>query len=408
MEFFSRYKKIFLIIAFIIVSLLIGYLIYSLFFKPTTFEPTENGEITPSGQLPVAQTGKKSTSTDLITQPSQDGLPESRASETAKGGLTKTSELTKTSTLSPTLNSAGTEVQYYNQEDGKFYKVDKNGGVSLLGDKVFHNVENVTWSPNKDEAILEYPDGANIIYNFNTKKQITMPEHWKDFNYSPNGDKIVLKSMGIDTDNRWLAVANKNGSQVKAIEPMGEEDDSVYTDWSPNNQMIAMHTKGVDFDRQEVFFIGLNEENFKSTIIEGRGFNPKWEPSGKRLVYSVYSSSNDMKPQLWVVDAEGNEIGNNRRKLTLETWASKCAFASNDEMYCAVPNDLPEGAGLFPELAKSTSDKLYQIDLNTGLKKIVAVPDGSYNMSNLIISENGDNLFFSDENTQKLYKIRLK
>ena len=172
--------------------------------------------------------------------------------------------------------------------------------------------------------------------------------------------------------------------------------------------MVAMYTKGVDFNRQEVYFIGLNDENFKSTIIEGRGFQPEWSPKGDQLVYSVYSSDNDMKPQLWIVDAQGDNIGNDRRRLNIETWAEKCTFAGQSKMYCAVPDSLPEGAGLFPELAKSTKDNLYQIDINTGLKKLVAVPDGSYNMSNIIVSDSGDNLFFTDNNTQKLYKIKLK
>ena len=172
--------------------------------------------------------------------------------------------------------------------------------------------------------------------------------------------------------------------------------------------MIAMHTKGIDFNRQEVYFIGLNNENFKSTIIEGRGFQPQWSPQGNQLVYSVYSSDNDMKPQLWVVDAQGDSIGNNRQRLNVETWAEKCTFASQSKIYCAVPENLPKGAGLFPELAKSTRDNLYEIDINTGLRKLVAVPEGSYNMSNLLVASNGDNLFFTDANTEKIYKIELK
>ncbi|MCX6796656.1 MAG: hypothetical protein NTW06_04135, partial [Candidatus Falkowbacteria bacterium] len=277
-----------------------------------------------------------------------------------------------------------------------------------LSDKIFHDVQTVTWSPNRQAAILEYPDGANIVYNFNTQQQITLPQHWKDFNFSPNGDKIVLKSMGLDPDNRWLAVANADGSKVQAIEPMGEEDDSVYTDWSPNNQMIALHTEGLDFNRQDVYFVGLNNENFKSMVIEGRGFQPKWSPTGDRLMYSVYSSDNDMKPLLWIADAQGDNIGANRHSLNVETWANKCVFASSNTLYCAVPESLQKGAGLFPELAKGTKDQLYQINTDTGMKKIVAVPNGTYNMSDLILADNNGSLIFTDANTQRLYKIKLK
>jgi len=411
MENFSGYKKFFLIAAFLLAVLLTGYFIYTLFFKPT-FTGTETGkkiEPTTGGQLPTAQPGQFATSTGE-EEPTDEGLPVSATTASAKanGGLTQVFELNKNSVLSPSLSSNGRDIQYYDKADGKFYRINKNGEVSALSDKIFHSVEKVTWSPNDSQAILEYPDGSNIIYNFVTKKQTTLPQHWKDFNFSPSGDRIVMKSMGTDPGNRWLAIANNDGSKVQAIEPLGNEDDSVYTDWSPNNQMIAMHTKGIDFNRQEVYFIGLNNENFKSTIIEGRGFQPQWSPQGNQLVYSVYSSDNDMKPQLWVVDAQGDSIGNNRQRLNVETWAEKCTFASQSKIYCAVPENLPKGAGLFPELAKSTRDNLYEIDINTGLRKLVAVPEGSYNMSNLLVASNGDNLFFTDANTEKIYKIELK
>jgi len=411
MDFFLRYKKIFELAGFLLLSILIGYFIYSFFFKPSL--PSTGNETTstatPSGQFPQAKPGTQ-ISTTSSGKVLETGLPinETIASPVANGGLTVTTELSKNNTLGATLSADGNNVQYYDITDGKFYRIDKDGEVEVLSDQVFHEVEKVTWSPNRNEAVLEYPDGANVIYDFENKKQITLPQHWKDFNYSPTGEQIVLKSIGLDPGNRWLAVANKDGSRVQAIESMGENADSVYTDWSPNNQMIAMYTEGVDFNRQEVYFIGMNNENFKSTIVEGRGFQPKWTSDGDRLAYSVYSTESNMKPELWIVDAAGDSVGANRRRLNLQTWAEKCTFASNVEMYCAVPENLPDNAGLFPELAKNTKDNLYKINIETGTKKLIAVPEGSHNMSNIIVSDNGYNLFFTDNSNQKLYKIKLK
>ncbi|NTU99327.1 hypothetical protein HGA64_04995, partial [Candidatus Falkowbacteria bacterium] len=265
-----------------------------------------------------------------------------------------------------------------------------------------------TWSPNKNKAVLEYPDGANIIYDFDKQKQITLPSHWKDFSFSPSGDQIVFKSMGQDVDNRWLATVNEDGSQIKGVESLGNKDATVYSEWSPNNQIVAMFTEGKDFNRQEVYFVGLNGENFKSTVVEGRGFEPKWSPQGSQLMYSVYSADTDMKPNLWVVDAQGDSIGNNRRNLNVNTWADKCNFSNGNTAYCAVPRSLDEGAGLFPELKDNTVDDLYQIDVTTGNKKRVAVPQGDYTINNIMISQDQKYLYFTDKGTNQIHKINLK
>jgi len=416
MDLFIKYKKQLIITGFIFFILLTGYIIYALFLKPATEENKNTGpgalNNTAMGGLPLSSPGRKQTATSTGTGILPAGEEEKSAGANrdliAKGGLTQVSEINSAKTLGAVLNSSGNGLKYYNKDDSKFYQIDENGQIKTLSDKVFHSVDNVVWSPNKNKAILEYPDGANIIYDFDNTKQITLPSHWQDFNYSPSGDKLIMKSMGLDPDNRWLAVVNEDGSQVRALEPLGTEDATVYPSWSPNNQSVAMYTKGVDFYRQEVYFVGLNDENFKSMIIEGRGFQSKWSPQGDKLLYSVYANSNNLKPLLWIANAQGDNIGTNRKNLNIETWADKCVFSSNTEIYCAIPNNLQEGAGLFLELAGQSSDQLYKIDTATGIKKLIAVPDGSYNMSDLNVTKDGSRLYFTDKTTEKLYNIKLK
>lgn len=414
MDFFFKYKKIFLIIGFIAVVILLGYMLYALFFKPAKpITPEQPTATTTPGGLPVSPEGGERLPTiigegGLPITPEGAVITEGPPSEVARGGLTKATGLNDSPSAGITLSSDGSSLQYYNKNDGKFYRIDKDGEAVALSDKVFHSVDKITWSSDKNKAILEYPDGANIVYDFSSNNQTTLPPHWKDFDFSPQGNQIVMKSMGLDPNNRWLAVVNEDGSKARIIESLGSKDSTVYPSWSPNNQSIAMYTEGVDFDRQEVFFVGLNGENFKSTVVEGRGFQPKWNPNGEQLLYSVYSSKDDMKPNLWVVNANGENIGTDRKSLNIETWADKCTFANENELYCAVPNNLEKGSGLFPELANNTTDTLYKIDMRSGTKKMIAVPDGQYNMSSMVVSENGFNLYFTDKNSGRLYTIKLK
>ncbi|HPY99778.1 MAG TPA: hypothetical protein PK009_03100 [bacterium] len=423
MGFFSKYKKIWLLLGFIAFVGLMIYLIWITFFRnpltpPAVTEITGNiGGLNPAdegsgnysstsgdGRLNVSEDNPSNRQNNgQISTPAPTGT---EISDRALGGITKVTALTSDPVLSPTMTS-NDELRYYNQNDGKFYKLDSNGELVTISDKIFHQVSRVTWSTDGNKAILEYPDGSKITYDFQTQKQVTLPKHWEDFSFSPSGKQISAKSIGNDVENRYLITANADGSKAVSLSAIGENADYVYPVWSPNNQAAAMYTRGLDFNRQELFFVGLNGENFKSTIINGRGFEPKWSDEGDKLLYSVYSSDNNMNPSLWIVNAQGDNIGRNRTNLGLSTWASKCTFASNEEIYCAVPENLPQGAGLFPELADKTTDNLYKIDLNTGAKKLIAVPSTAGNISNIMVGSNQKTLYFTDKNTGKIYEIKL-
>ncbi len=416
----AKYKKIILIVAFLGIVVLLGYLIYSFFFKPVTVTPpvTTPGEVTEPSGLPTAGEGGQQVSTTTggvgipttpgVTGPVSPQSPQAAVSAVAQGGLTKVTALNNTPSVGAILSSNGKDVQYYNKTDGKFYKIDANGEAVPLSDKVFHDVSAVTWAPNTSKAVLEYPDGSNIVYDFNSERQFTLPKHWEGFDFSTDSNQLVSKSIGNDPDNRWLVVSNSDGSKAQALEFIGENADKVIPSWSPNNQSIAMYTKGVDFNRQELFFVGLNEENFKSTIIEGRGIQTQWTDKGDRLLYSAYNNNSDLKPKLWIVNAQGDNIGVNRKSLEINTWANKCTFASANEVYCAVPDELERGAGLFPEMADQTKDSLYKINTATGARELVAVPDGKYNISSLMVTDNQNQLFFTDKTTGRIYKIDLE
>lgn len=421
MNLFTRYKKIFLVLGFIGITILMGFLIYKTFFTTPLITNIEEGVATSTGGgLPTAGEGSGgiatgtgdglipgneniNTSTGLVAgiEPNPNA-----PSGIAVGGVTKVEELTTAPGLGATLSASG-GVQYYNKDDGYFYKIDQNGNATKMSDRIFHDVSSVTWAPSKDKAILEYPDGSKILYNFNTKKQTTFPSHWQDFSFSPQSNEIIAKSIALDPDNRFLVAALEDGSQVRNVEEIGTNN-TVQTDWSPNNQIVATYNKSLDFNRQEVFFIGLNGENFKSTTVEGRGLTYEWSKTGDRLLYSVYNANSDMKPLLWIVDAQGDSINQNRQSLELNTWADKCTFASNTEIYCAVPTNLETGSGLVRALADDNSDEIYKIDLTNGTKKLVATPEGSFNIDTLIVNDTQSQLTFSDKNSGQLYKIKLK
>ncbi|MDD4995297.1 MAG: hypothetical protein PHW53_02455 [Patescibacteria group bacterium] len=400
-------KKILIIILFIAAAAAAGYGVYYFFFKPAeTLEITTVEEVTPTSELPEAGLG---TPTTEVTEGVTPVLP--TASPIASGGITQVENLTPTvSVSSAALSGDGQGMNFYDPTNGRLNKVLPDGTVQSLSSQTFYNVEKVNWSGDSASAILEYPDGSNILYDLQSKKQITLPKHWEDFDFSPQGDKIVAKSMGLDEENRWLIVANKDGSDAEAIEPLGNNGDKVQVKWSPNNQIIATSRTGeaMGINRQQVLLVGKNNENFPGLVIEGWGFDYEWSPTGERMVYNAYNMDSNYNPVLWVVDASGENIGANRKSLKVNTWADKCTFADNSTAYCAVPDYLPEGAGLQRDLANGIPDTIYKIDLASGRKTTVGKPEDASTIKQITLSSDGKYLFYVDQATSRLNKMRLK
>ena len=405
-------KRIVLAMIFAVVCVALGYLMYRIFFaKKTppaqTTKTSQTQQTSKSGILPSAQEGQ-SSATKVGKLPSAQTI-----SQTGAGKITTPTsrypikKLSDAPIIGAKIDTSGS-AKFYNTIDGQFYRSDKNGQIQKLGDEVFYNVQKVTWSGTENESIIEYPDGSNIYYNFDTKKQISLPKHWQDFSFSPLGDKIAAKSMGLSEENRWLISADPQGKQISLIEPLGKNADKVTVDWSPNKQIVALSNTGeaMDADRQEIYFIGQHQENFKSIIVEGRGMESQWSPQGKKLVYSVYSARSNYLPELWMVNAEGENIGTGRKMLNLNTWSNKCAFKDERFLYCATPQKLNKGAGFAPGLADNTPDNLYKIDLETNIKSEINL-DEEHVIKSMYVSPDGKTLYFTDKNQDGLFNIPL-
>ncbi|MFA5358354.1 MAG: hypothetical protein WC310_00865 [Patescibacteria group bacterium] len=407
-------KKIIYIVAFVLITVLLGFLLYFLFLRqaPTVITPNANEIITVNG-LPTANinTGKPTyinVNGKLIPAENINTAAPAATSEVAKGGFTQVQKINEDTVVSPTMSADGKALYAYNPYDGKFYRYNTDGSKTALSDKVFKGVENISWSPDKNKVIMKFADNSTVYLNFGTQEQISLPKQWEEFDFSSDSTKIAFKSMGVDRENRWIAVANENGSGVKHITSVGDNTKNIYINWSPDQQIVGNYTESIDMERQYLMFIGQNNENFPSTIVEGRGYQGKWSPDGEFLFYSVYSQDSDLKPTLWTVTGKGSDMASYRVNLELNTWADKCTFADKRTVYCAVPQNLPTGAGLMPEIANSTPDDFYKIDIYTNTKSLVAIPSGLYTATDLQVSDDGNYLYFKDNISGTINQIKLK
>ncbi len=403
------WKRILFITLFLLAVAGIGFLIYQFFFAPTPAveRPVPIVE-QPTGALPGAG---PAVSTPTIT-PTAPQLPAAKAipltALAAKGGTVQVTEVQPDRSISPILSSNGNDLVSYDVFDGKFYTVTPDGTLTKLSDDAFVGAETITMNPQADKTVIEFPDGSNILYDFKTKKQVSLPQHWREFNFSPDGGQIAYKSYGIDPDNNWLAIANADGTEGQAIEPLGNRGAYVDVNWSPTGQVIATSRDGIDSSRQRILFLGKNKENFKSAVVNGRGFQYQYSPDGTQMLYSVYSPGGDYKPELWVMDSIGDEIGDNRRSLGIATWSNKCAFSDAQYVYCAVPPSLPTGAGLIQDAMDNADDVLVKINVSTGERTKLAETPTAQTISKVVVTKDQKTLYYTDKQTGRIFTMKLE
>ncbi len=411
-----NYKKIAIIAGFIAVCLLLVFFIYKLFFS----DDVRDDEGFVGGDIPewVKNLPDGGVRVDDSVGDGADSFGDDRARKIdtiAQGGLTKVVTVTDARALDPVVTRDGSGVVFYDRQDGMFYRVSADGSSkTLLTDEKFFLVEDITWSPKKDKAVLEYPDGSNIIYDFVKRKSITLPKEVVEPEFAPRSDELAFMTDARNPDDNWIVLSDSRYGSARLIEPVGENIDDVQIAFSPDESIVAMYSSPVGINQEEVIFIGKQGENFKSMVVNGLNFKGKYSPDGSRMLYSVISMTEGFYPSLWVADVRADNIGNNMYDLGVTTWVDKCTFDKSGRIvYCAVPQNLPANSGLSSRAYRTTNDAFYRIDLDTGLKKIIAIPadedkDLTFAVVDIWLDSSGNNLFFWDAYTEQIFKIRIR
>lgn len=338
-------------------------------------------------------------------------LPEPSA--VANGDLTVATKLVPQDVGSLKLQ-AGQDLTYYDRQKGEFLQLRGDGTSTKLTESLFPGADKVDWAPDGNKAVLSFPDDSKIVYDFQKQQQVTLPREAEDFSFSPDSQALTFKFLGRDPDDHWLALSNTDGTGTKFIEPLGDRDQLVDVDWSPNRQVVATYAKGANSSQQEIIFVGTQGENFPSTVVDGTGFQGKWSRDGQTLLYTVRSNLTQDNPSLWVMDGRPDSLGQRQLNLDVATFVDKCAFGGDgNTLFCAVPRYLEPGSGFFPELAKSSPDDFYQIDIQTGAQRLIAQPtDASgvetYSATDVTVSYDGRLLYFRDQRTNAIHRVLLK
>jgi hypothetical protein len=393
-------------------ALVIGFIIYWVFFR-SLLQPTEqqvniNGQLYNINQLPqiIDNFNGIIPENANITLPTVDPV--------ANGGNTLSQTIYNNDAQAVTLSGDGSSVQYYDPITDQFYTIDANGNITLLDEAKFPGVVDVTWSNESDKAVLELEDGFKVLYDFTQDKQYTLNKDMNEFDFAPNDNQLSFKYTPVNEEERWLGVANTDGSGALGIEPLGDNEELVNAQWSPSGQSVGVMHEYIDDQRQRVIPLGFKGENFKQFLVSGRGFDYRWTTDGQQMLYSVYSADSNYNDTLYLVDSLGDQIGQNNHALGLNTSVDKCTFTDNgDAVYCAVPVDPPTGGGIAPATLNQVPHDIYRVNLVTGQTEKIASPAdtrGETDLeapSTLVVDEAENVLYYREAVTGHLRRILL-
>lgn len=195
-------------------------------------------------------------------------------------------------------------------------------------------------------------------------------------------------------------VANADGSKPKKI------FDSEFTEWMPqwvNATTIAMTTLASREADGYLYVLNPANGNFKKILGPIRGLTTTMAPDAKTVFMSA-STDTGFASALYRVDT------GTISKIDLAALASQCTWASARQLYCAVPQTVPQNK--YPDAwyqgIVSFNDALWSIDVATGTTQVILVPPKTLDMTHLVTSPDGNYLYFINKTDGTLWSLKLK
>lgn len=311
--------------------------------------------------------------------------------------------LTDFPVIAPSLNREENKVLFYKKDGGNLLYSDFQGkSQGKISNITIIGVIDAVWSPARDRSAVFYLDQENVkgfIQASSTGVSI-LPQNIKSFSWSPDGKSAAYF---LQKDKKLeLMTADSAGKNARVVFSTPILDARLA--WvSAEKIEIKTAPSGLS----DGFDFILSAKTGLLTRIFGplSGLTTNWSQDGSKVLTSVSGLGGKE-----ITSTVFNSLGREPEKLKIKTIAEKCAWASNKEIYCAVPKFLPQGAVLPDDYLTgevNTSDMILKINLEKNDTSFVFA-EGDFDVSDLIVTKAQDFLFFADRNDGNLWGLKLK
>lgn len=219
----------------------------------------------------------------------------------------------------PSFSSDGTKIVFHSKKAGKFKKRRKNRDIWVISvdgtnPKQLTSTEaddfNPVYSPDgKLMAYVSEADGTQDIWMMNAdgtgKKNLTTDPGRESYPaWSPDGKSIIYSAFpetGGDAD-LWIVTLD-DGKKEKLTNISGNES---FPTWHKDGKHMAF-TSDKD-GNLDIYAIDIETKEVHRLIeTPHRKSRPSFSLDGTMIAYSAWESDADIKPQIWVANANGTQ-----------------------------------------------------------------------------------------------------
>ena len=395
-------KKFLIILGSIIGLIIIGLIVFWIFYPEKTKESitTGFGLFPGGGERITVQPEEKGQTTPPTIQPGQE-KPLIQLTKKAVSGATF---------------AANGMVRYIEKSSGNIYDIASRGGDPVrLSNTTLPGIFETYWSPNGEQVVVRYTEKnesgiSDFVRNFSITlidatstsiKGILLPSSIQTVSSSPKENKIFY-IMPLDDTNIGITASFEDKKQKQILStPFGE-----WTSAWPSERVISLLSKPSATAKGYLYKLDPVSGAFERVLPGINGLTVLWSPDTN---YILYSASNYDNFKTLIYNIKDKKISS----FGVTTLPEKCVWSKINKgvIYCAVPLSLPSAKypddwyqGLI-----SFNDQIWKIDILKGTTEIIPFStEEKLDIINPFLNKNEDHLFFQNKYDGTLWSLRLQ